>query len=231
MVEQIPYLAPVFPDAALAENPSQRCPLVLLLDVSASMAGARIAELNAGLQTLKDSILADSLAVKRVDLAIITFGASVQTIHDFSTVDQWTPTTLAADGPTPMGEAITRGLDCLRLRKEQYRTSGLLPYYRPWVFLITDGEPTDDWQAAAKLVHDGQAANAFLFFAVGVQDANLEKLGQISPPGREPLKLKGVAFRELFTWLSSSLKSVSRSRPEERVSLDNPAAPGGWAMA
>jgi hypothetical protein len=57
-----------------AENPEQRCPCILVLDRSSSMGGDPIAELNAGLVTFKDELAADSLAMKRVDTAIVTFG-------------------------------------------------------------------------------------------------------------------------------------------------------------
>ena len=204
MSEQITFATSDF-----ASNPEPRCPCILLLDVSGSMSGRPINELNAGLVTFRD----EPLALKRVELGIVTFGP-VHVEQPFTSAANFFPPILFAQGDTPMGAAITKALDMVEERKREYRANGI-SYYRPWIFLITDGAPTDEFR--------GEEDKRFAFFSIGVQGADMKTLAQISV--RQPLPLQGLQFRELFSWLSSSLRSVSRSTPGTEVVLE---APKGW---
>ena len=146
-----------------AENPEPRVPCVLVVDTSTSMHGPRITELNAGLQTYKKELLADPLAAKRVEVGIVTFGGRVNRLIEFVTADNFEPPKLQVIGGTPMGEAINTAIDMVEERKDNYREHGIA-YYRPWIFLITDGEPNDHWRPLVSRVQAGEQQKAFCFF-------------------------------------------------------------------
>ncbi len=209
-----------------AENPEPRCPCVLLLDTSGSMRGAPIAALNEGLKSFKGDLIRDALASKRVEVAVVTFDSNVVMVQDFVIADQFDPPTLTAKGNTHMGAAIHQALDMIQARKEQYRTNGIV-YYRPWVFMITDGEPQGEPEDVVKLAADrikeDEESKRVVFFAVGVEKANMIRLGEIAV--RAPVKLKGLDFVDMFQWLSRSMQAVSHSRVGDQVALPPP----GWS--
>lgn len=208
-----------------AENPEPRCPCVLLLDTSGSMQGAAIEALNQGLLSLKDELMKNSIAARRVEIAIVTFDSHINVVQDFVTADQFNPPILTAQGLTSMGAGIHKALDMVQERKSLYRANGIA-YYRPWVFMITDGEPQGELdhlveQAALRLQGD-EVNKRVAFFSVGVENANMTRLNQIAV--RTPLKLKGLNFIEMFVWLSASMSAVSHSQIDEQVALP----PIGW---
>lgn len=214
----------VLPEAfEFAENPEPRCACILLLDTSSSMTGTPINALNQGLQVFQTDLAQNELAAKRVEVAIITFGNEVRMTQDFITANRFEAPTLNASGTTPMGAAILQGLYRIQDRKAAYSANNI-PFYRPWIFMITDGEPTDEWQSAARRIHEEEEGGEVAFFAVGVGErANMGILAQIS--ARQPVKLRGLCFSDMFLWLSKSTQSVSYSRIGEQVALTPPT---GW---
>jgi uncharacterized protein YegL len=186
------------------------------------MSGQPIQELNRGLAAFKEDVMKDGQASLSVEVAIVTFGP-VRLTQDFVTIDHFTPPKLETEGVTPMGAAIEYALDLLETRKQSYKDNGV-HYYRPWVFLITDGAPTDAWEGAAQRVREEEEQRRMLFFTVGVQGADMHKLKQIAP--RPPVMLNGLDFRSLFVWLSTSMKRVSSGKVGEAVALP----PVGWGQ-
>lgn len=203
-----------------ADNPEPRCPCVLLLDTSKSMTGERIDALNEGLQVFHDELIKDPLARQRVEVAVVTFGGSVQVIQNFVTVDNFPVPMLNATGQTPMGTGILKALDLIDARKAQFHANGIA-YYRPWVFMITDGSPQgemiDITRQAVQRIKAAEAAKKVVFFAVGVEGANIKLLTKISV--RPPLKLRGLRFVDMFVWLSKSTEKIAHSREGEQVAL------------
>lgn len=210
-----------------AENPEPRCPCVLLLDTSSSMRGRPIDALNEGLRAFKDDLSSDPLACKRIEVAILAFDSDITMVQDFVTPDRFEPPTLTAQGLTHMGAAIIEALDMIQSRKHQYRANGVT-YYRPWVFMITDGEPQGEAdqvvsQALTRL-RDEEQEERVAFFGVGVEGANMERLSEIVV--RSPVKLVGLNFTEMFLWLSASMQKISRSKEDEQA----PLPPVGWGV-
>lgn len=182
-----------------------------------------IEEVNKGLQLLRADLLNDRLASQRVEIAVVTFGP-VRLIQDFVTVDRWLPPRLQASGPTPMGEALRFAVDQIKIRKRAYQEAGI-PYYRPWIWLVTDGQPTDNWRDALESVQPEIKGGRVEMFTIGTDDANFEVLREISYP-RPPVHLKKAHYQEMFVWLSQSLRPVSRSHPGADLQLPSPSSWG-----
>jgi uncharacterized protein YegL len=227
------------------DNRDPRVACVLLLDTSSSMAIRNgesvplpIDQLNEGYEALREALSEDPLARKRTEIAVVTFGGTAQIAVPFTEGRDLKPSTFTAGGGTPMGAALDLGLDQILARKRTYKEAGL-EYFRPWLFVITDGAPTDGdrFTSAATRLRGVEKQKGVTVFAVGVEGADMTTLAQLSAV-RQPLMLDGLKFIEMFEWLSASMSVVSQSSPgasdkqianneqEEQNPLPSPA---GWA--
>jgi len=181
-----------------------------------------------GLRALQAALLRDPVARNRVELVVISFGGQVTVHGDFGEAAVFDPPPLSAAGDTPMAAALAQALDIVELKKQVYRAGGL-EYYRPLVFLITDGAPTDSgaWPAAVARVREAERGRKVSLLSVGTKDANFARLKELSPD-RTPLRLKEAQWAEMFQWLSRSLQARSRSRPGEETPMEDPTGPRGW---
>jgi uncharacterized protein YegL len=213
---------PVIPDVALVDNTEQRTPLVLVLDCSGSMAGAPIEQLNAGLKLLEEELKSDAIAAKRVRLLLVEFGGNdaVNVVGDWQDAMDFTAPVLEANGTTPTGQAVELALDKIEEQKQQFKSAGVA-YTRPWLFLMSDGNPTDAWEQAADRCRQAEGANKVAVFPLAVgPGADAAAMGEFSSKGVAAVKqLDGLKFRELFLWLSASMKVVSQARPGGQAQL------------
>lgn len=216
--EMIPYVE-------FADNANERTPCVLVLDCSGSMRGEPIKQLNVGLKALEKELKDDIDASSRVQLLIIkAFGKDETEVSaDWIDAMNFAAPEMIAAGLTPLGKAMELALQKIEEQKCLYDSCGITSK-RPWIFLISDGEPTDyDWEAIAKKCCLAQQNKKVVIHAVGTEEANLEKLAKFSLSS--PKRLTGLKFTEFFLWLSRSVSCISKAAPNFSDLLDDT---GNW---
>ena len=193
-------------------NYEQKCFCVLVLDTSGSMnANNAIDQLNQGLQTFKTQTTQDAVTCDRLEVAIVSFNSDVKLELPPTLISEAEMPTLKASGQTQLVKAIEEAQKIVEDRKSYYRTKGL-SYYRPWIVVMTDGDPYPDGQdldgIAIKIQNDADLKR-YVFFMIGVgsdvKDAVLAKLTTSQFPA---MRMDAVNFAEFFSWLSASLVAI-----------------------
>jgi uncharacterized protein YegL len=240
--------------AEAASNYEQKCLCVLVLDVSRSMheviddknvrdtgrmevidgktyrivegGTMKIDELNNGLQDFYREISVDDSSSQRLEVSLITFSDVVTTVQEPALVENFTMPVLDANGETAMVDAVNVAIDKVQARKDWYKQTGQ-NYYRPWIILMTDGEPDKGQNVAglAKRIKTDTAAKKYAFLSIGVQGANMSVLNQIA--GNIPaMPLQGAKFSQFFKWLSASIGGAITNAEDGQTTP--PPNPGGW---
>ncbi len=207
-------------EVEFAQNPEQRCPVILLCDVSASMEQF-MSDVNAGLRSFQQEVARDAVAAERVELAVISFSDEVEIEHEFALMRNFDPPTLICKTLTDTALGVETAIDMLRARKDNYRQNGI-PYYRPWLFLVSDGLPTSSAQelqnAQSKLV--GALQNReLIWFPIGLDRESVVALDSSLVTGAPAKMLRHDRWGEFFKWLSNSVAVVSRSAPGDSMRM------------
>lgn len=212
-----------------AENYEQKCLCVLVLDVSGSMRGKPIAELNQGLKDFYQEISADETTKQRLEIALIEFNSTVRNTLSPALVDNFTMPELEANGSTAMVDAVNAAIDLVADRKAWYKETNQ-NYYRPWIILMTDGEPDSDQDinALAQRIQNDTAQKRYAFMPIGVEGANMKILDQIKG-NIPPMKLQGTKFSAFFKWLSASMGTVVTAEEGQKVDITEGAS--DWMSA
>src|ERR1700741_2466186 len=168
--------------APSAKNVQKPCLCVLALDVSSSMAGNPILELNSALQEFYRSISQDDEAAEKLEICLVTFGSEVKCIQEPAKVDDFRMPSLVADGTTKLVDGIKLAIKQVNLRKEFYKKYSP-QYSRPMILVITDGEPDSDQDVfgLASLLKEDMIAKKYTLHVIGTTGYNYTKISQFCP--------------------------------------------------
>ena len=206
----------------------QQLPLMMCLDTSGSMTGKPIKDLNEALRDWSADLRSDLQLAASVQVGMVTFGSggvrawrgdapldSASAASPFVPAPDFRPPVLEAGGVTLLTEAIELAIRHVNTYKGLLKAENYT-YYRPLIFLLTDGLPTDDqgklsdsWKRIVPAVQKSSGEGGFELWAIGV--------GHLKPEGEEVLRelapdafriLGGFPFKSLLRLLSNSIDKV-----------------------
>lgn len=213
------------PNLAYVESSAERLPCVLVVDGSGSMSRDNaIHELNEGLATFSSELKKHAKARRQVRLKVIRCGGNVETLVDWTDAADFDPPQVEADGNTPLGQAVNFALDEIDSEKSRLDAAGI-SRKRAWLFIFTDGEPTDErWEDAAARCRQLEHSNSLSTYGVAVNGANTNNLAQFSKENA-PVMLGSADFIEFFKFLSEKVKQASEGTRGEITTEANAQSP------
>lgn len=198
-------------DVALGEG-VRRLPVYLLLDCSGSMAGAPIEAVRRGVELFIQEVLNDPFARETVYVGVITFDSDARMVtNGLVPIDQFQPPYLSASGQTSLGKALRLLQESLDRDVRPAVKGKEKGDWKPIVFILTDGKPTDDWQTPLQEIRNRQERKVLNVITVGCgPDIDEQTLKEIAIGPTFRMDNSEASFIAFFRWVSQSVISVSR---------------------
>ncbi len=208
----------------------RRLPVYLLLDCSGSMSGEPIEAVRQGVKALLSELKGDPQALETAYLSVITFNSSARQVSPLTELMAFKEPELNAGGATALGGALNVLMDCVKNEVRQ-STATQKGDWKPLVFILTDGAPTDieTFKNAISNLKNIKVAN-IIACAAGA-NADTTYLKQITESVLMMNTLSAGDMAQFFAWVSGSIKMSSKSidaKPGEAIQL--PPPPQGFVI-
>ncbi len=185
----------------------RRLPVYLVLDVSGSMSGEPIEAVKNGVQVLVSTLRKDPYALETAFLSVITFESSAKQVVPLTELASFQIPAIVATGSTSLGEALT--LLSKRIEAEVVKTSAEQKGdWKPLVFLMTDGSPTDNWRKGLDSLK--KVKTGIIVACAAGPSADTNVLKQITEIVLQLDVADSAAIGAFFKWVSASVSSGSQ---------------------
>ena len=215
--ETLPNSQSPFADASI-----RRLPVYLVLDCSGSMTGAPIEAVRQGMKTLLNELKSDPQALETVFLSVITFDSTARQVNPLTELMLVKEPDFQATGTTALGAALKLLSECID-REVRQTTTDQKGDWKPLIFLMTDGAPTDKWEDAADAIKSKKPGNFIACAAgAGADETVLKRITNIVVKLND---LQPEALKQFFQWVSASVATTSTgvaNRGEAAVTLPPP---------